>query len=314
MNAPRSPTPRRIDLAWYESAWDVAILRRARPARRWPSPRRAEFGAVSSGQAEPPLGYPGPAACPGLYAESASPLWSFRRRRSAFTLIELLVVIAIIAILAGLLLPALSIAKTRAKIKLAQVDMNNLAGAIKQYEATYERYPASKDAENAAANGTGDFTYGTALIPSQPLPLIQSPGYPANNSEVMYILLNQMDKAPTTERDRIKGRNPRGQTFLDPKMVNGPLPGVSVDDYVFRDPWGNPYIITLDLDDNSRCIDVYYGKMGGKGLKQIPAGEKNAGSFELSNPVMIWSFGPDGQASDGGAFTPPNKDNILGWQ
>lgn len=259
------------------------------------------------------------------------------RRRSAFTLIELLVVIAIIGILASMLVPAVVRAVVKAKTAKSRTEVTAIVGAINAYQADYSRLPATprtRQAHSAKppyAQGqfptvaTPDWVFGNVETPDpknqMPTPSVvaavgyqlvndpQSGGRNPNNSEVMAILTGQTAPDVAAGMSELvnanNSQNPKRNVYLNVKIVPTRQPNGMDDLGVYRDPWGHPYVVIIDLDYDSRVLSPF---------PLVRAGQPAQARFIPGN-VLVMSLGPDGKAD----FTmdqdhPNNWDNIYSWK
>jgi prepilin-type N-terminal cleavage/methylation domain-containing protein len=181
-------------------------------------------------------------------------------QRAAFTLVELLTVIAIIAVLMGLLFPALNSAKDPARKTQAGADVKAIVTAIKAFQAEYGKYPMP-----ATDQGTDKIYSGST------------------QANVMNIL-----------RANENIVNTRQISYIEPKMTksaNSKVGGLNPTDGIYYDPWGassagtgGTYFIAMDGN--------YDGALTGSGL---PAYAGTSIPSPSQYGAVAYSYGKDGK-------------------
>ena len=242
-------------------------------------------------------------------------------KSAGFTLVEILTVVAIIAILISILVPVLARQKINAKAKLARLDCYTIAQAIDSYQMKYiGKNPIGKNLGLYSGGVTlgGDITFGGKTL-NQP-----------SNADIM-IILSALGELGGNQVNKGHVRNPGKRDYLKAKLTNSKdKPGMGPDG-IYRDPFNNPYVITIDNNGDNKCWDYLYAnkQVSGPGGEEIGAhGLIKESRDHDSNPdtpdiegyvkrakVMVWSAGPDREVSDTDRATAgKNQDNIVGFQ
>lgn len=236
------------------------------------------------------------------------------KTRKCFTLVELLVVAGIIALLAGLILPAVIGGAQQGRITQAKSDMNSIQMALAQMDQTYQRI-LKKDGskvkflsvETTPETSDSDGDLGTTAFAivgmkdnkhkatSKTLGDSEQNGYDALIAELT-----------TTGGSGSYSQNTRKIKFLEPNKNFDPSKTYDHADnrpYLWRDPWGNRYTIMVNLDGKDRLID--------------PNKPESPTKFKyIMSKTAVYSRGPNGEDNQGrnaGAGGDKLDDDIATW-
>lgn len=144
------------------------------------------------------------------------------RNKKGFTLMELLTVIAVMAVLAGLLLPALRRARMRARVAAAESMIASLQVALSMYNMDYGVFPASTDVVGTQYNGN---SFATNVENN----LVAALASPAKGGPYMEFRGRDLDFDSGTDR------------------------------HVVLDPWGRAYVYTARRPEGGGEVSDNYG-------------------------------------------------------
>ena len=219
-------------------------------------------------------------------------------------------------------------ASKHALIIKARTEEVGILESIEAYYQTYGRFPVSSNVQNCATAAKSDFTYGGTFRDRHGLSIRVSsePASPLlTNDEVIAILMDITNFIVNGQCTVNAGHqlNPKQIIFLNAKLSGDTTSDGVGTDLVYRDPWGNPYVITMNLKDDNQCQDAFYrgqavsqkdGTNGYFGLFNRADTNGKGSHFAFKGRVMIWSAGPDGRIDPTkSAVDNPNRDNILSW-
>jgi len=153
---------------------------------------------------------------------------SQQRIRKAFTLIELLVVIAIIAILASMLLPALSKAKEKAQHSMCANNTKQISYGMLMYVADYAEIFPGCASRNTYGFNTADWIYWRTNTATYP-PITKSPVAAQIGSTQSNLFRCPRDKDNSERRLQTDGNGPYNYSYsLVSRDLSGNInPGIA---------------------------------------------------------------------------------------